>query len=92
MPIEALSEALYANLRKFHSDVACVAGPESPTQVLEQEAGAAPKVDDTLALQITYAEYVLYNSVATVVRQATVTDASGNSLDVDALLDAANQR
>ena len=39
-----------------------------------------------------YADVRRGKALATVVRQATVTDASGNSLDVDALLDAANQR
>ena len=39
-----------------------------------------------------YADVRRGKALATVVRQATVTDASGNSLDVDALLDAASQR
>jgi len=39
-----------------------------------------------------YADVRRGKALASVVRQATVTDASGNSLDVDALLDAANQR
>jgi trigger factor len=39
-----------------------------------------------------YADVRRGKALATVVRQATVTDASGNSLDVEALLDAASQR
>jgi trigger factor len=39
-----------------------------------------------------YADVRRGKALATVVRQATVTDASGNALDVEALLDAASER
>ncbi|MGH3842583.1 MAG: trigger factor [Pseudonocardiaceae bacterium] len=42
-------------------------------------------------LSAIYADVRRGKALATVVRQATVTDASGNTLDVDALIDAASQ-
>jgi trigger factor len=43
-------------------------------------------------LSAMYADVRRGKALATVVRQATVTDASGNALDVEALLDAASER